>query len=155
MRPVIKTCSLALLVAGIGFSASTSFAAGGGAAAEELLPTHADAAVVLAKYSGLFDGYVSDEATLNDCVAFLNRSGIYFGLLEVINGTEFTVVDCARVMGQMNLLFSGEAECLAGKVKLPLGIDSWEEFCILNDVKYVQGYESLKSTLDLLQHLSR
>ncbi len=117
------------------------------------VPSHADAAVIFAKYSGLFDEYVSEEASLNECVAFLNRNGIYFGLLEVVNGSDFTLHDCARVMGQMNLVFSGEAEYLAGKVKLPSGIDSWDEFCILNDVKYVQGYESLTETLVMLRDL--
>ncbi len=117
------------------------------------VPSHADAAVIFGKYSGLFDEYVSEEASLNECVAFLNRNGIYFGLLEIVNGADFTLHDCARVMGQMNLVFSGEAEYLGGKVKLPSGIDSWDEFCILNDVKYVQGYESLMETLVMLRGL--
>ena len=58
------------------------------------------------------------------------------------------------MMGQLNLVFSGEADYLAGKVKLPLGIDSWEEFCILNDVKFVQGYQNLVATLEMLRNLS-
>lgn len=119
------------------------------------VPSHADAAVIFARYCGLFDRYVPDDASLNECVSFLNKTGIYFGLLEVVNGTTFTLQDCARVMGQMNLVFSGEAEYVAGKVKLPLGVESWEDFCILNDVKYIQGYENLVTTLDMLHKLSR
>ncbi|MEN7973794.1 MAG: hypothetical protein ABFR47_08170, partial [Verrucomicrobiota bacterium] len=71
------------------------------------VPTHADAAIILAKFSGYFDQYVDDEADLNECVAFLNETGIYFGLMEVVNGTEFTAGDCARAMGQISLVLSG------------------------------------------------
>lgn len=110
---------------------------------ERRVPTHADAALVLAKYSGLFDRYVKSDATLTQCVAFLNTHGIYFGLMEVVNGTGFTSNDCARVMGQVELVMNGEAEFTVGKVKLPKGIDSWEDFCILNGVEYVQGYEAI------------
>ena len=117
-------------------------------------PSHADAAVIFAKYSGLFDRYVPEDATLNDCVAFMNRTGIYFGLLEVVNGTDFKPEDCARVMGQINLVFSGEAEYSAGKIKLPEGIESWKDFCILNDVKYIEGYRNLVSILTVLHDLA-
>ena len=129
-------------------------AAGQGVQPQPIEVTHADAAVIFVRYSGLFDRYIKGDEALNECVAFLNKTGIYFGLLEVVNGSEFTPGDCARVMGQMNLVFSGEAEYLAGKVKLPIDIDSWEEFCILNDVKYVQGYQNLVATLVMLRNLS-
>lgn len=118
-------------------------------------PTHADAAVILAKYSGFFDRYVAEDATLNDCVSFLNQTGIYFGLMEIVNGAEYTLEDCARTMGQMSLVFSGEAHYLAGKVMLPKGIDSWEELCILNDVKYDEAYKSLINTLIVLHNISQ
>ena len=121
----------------------------------EIVPTHADAVMFFAKYSGLFDRYVSADASLNDCVSFLNGSGVYFGLLEVVNGSAFRVKDCARVMGQMNLVFSGEADYLHGKVKLPLGVASWEEFCILNNVKYADGYRRLVGTTVFIYDLSR
>lgn len=107
------------------------------------VPTHADAALILAKYSGLFDRYVQKEATLSECVTFLNNTGIYFGLLEVANGKEFTIADCARTMGQIELVLSGEAEYLSGKVKLPKGVDSWVDFCIMNGVHYVEGYQAM------------
>lgn len=107
------------------------------------VPTHADAAIVLAKYSGLFDRYVNADASLSECVSFLNKHGIYFGLMEVVNGTYFNKKDCARVMGQIELVLTGEAEFSVGKVKLPKGIDSWEDFCTLNGVAYVQGYEAI------------
>ena len=119
-----------------------------------VIPTHADAAIIFAKYSGLFDRYVQDNATLDECVSFLNGAGVYFGLFEIVNGAEFTLQDCARVMGQMNLLFSGEAERQSGKVRLPKGMDSWVEFCILNDVKYIDGYKNLCATTRILHGLS-
>lgn len=114
---------------------------------QERVLTHADAAFILARYSGLFDRYLSQDAGLNECVAFLNKHGIYFGLLEVVNGAEFTQKDCARAMGQIELVFSGEAEFFHGKVKLPKDVESWEEFCILNDVKYLEGYQSMQELM--------
>ena len=111
------------------------------------VPTHADAAIIIAKHSGLFNRYVSSDASLNECVSFLNKTGVYFGLMEVVNGQEFTLKDCARVMGQVELVLSGEAEFIAGKVKLPKGIDSWEDFCIMNGVEYVNGYRAMVQVL--------
>ena len=116
------------------------------AKAERVL-THADAAVILAKYSGYFDRYVDPDADLTDCVAFLNRTGIYFGLMEVVNGDEFTVTDCARAMGQIDLVLSGRAVFLHGKVKLPKGIATWEEFCIMHGVRYVRGHRAMQEIL--------
>ncbi len=117
------------------------------------VPTHADAAVILAKHTGLFDRYVTSEATLTECVAFLNKYGIYFGLMEVVNGKEFTLNDCARVMGQIELVFSGEAEYIAGKVKLPNNIASWEEFCTMSQVNYVEGHKAIVQAMVFAQQL--
>ncbi len=118
----------------------------GGEKPEPVL-THADAAVMLAKYSGFFDRYVSEEADLNECVAFLNKTGIYFGLLEVVNGAEFTLDDCARAMGQIELVLSGEAQLSSGKVKLPDGFGSWHEYCLVNDVKFQDAYRTMLGML--------
>ena len=104
------------------------------------LLTHADAAEILAKYSGYFDRYVAKDAGLNECAVFLNKTGIYFSLLKVLNGTEFTEDDCARAMGQIDLILSGHAEFSMGKVKLPTGIVSWKEFCTMHGVDYAEGY---------------
>jgi hypothetical protein len=123
------------------------------ATAESLSPkkfTHADAAVILAKYSGFFDRYVSESASLNDCVAFLNETGIYFGLLEVVNGTEFTQDDFARVSGQMALVFSGEAVYDGGKVKLPNGIATWSDYCIMTDVNFAKDYQEILDKFQLM-----
>ena len=109
--------------------------------------THADAAVMLAKFSGFFDRYVSEDADLNECVAFLNKTGIYFGLLEVINGAEFTQNDCARAMGQIKLVLSGEALFSSGKVKLPSGLDSWDQYCTMSAVKYEEAYQTMLGML--------
>ena len=105
--------------------------------------THADAAVILAKYSGFFDRYIEADASLNDCVSFLNRAGIYFGLMEVVNGSEFTPKDFARTMGQITLVFDGEAEFDLGKVKLPNAIATWQEFCTMSGVDFVTGHQSM------------
>jgi len=113
----------------------------------QVVPTHADAAVILAKYSGLFDRYVAQDADLSDCVSFLNKHGIYFGLMEVVNGKAFTIKDCARVMGQIDLVLSGEAEYATGKVILPKGVASWGDLCIMNGVMYKEGYEAIVHAL--------
>ena len=109
--------------------------------------THADAAVILAKYSGFFDRYVDKDADLNECVAFLNKIGVYFGLMEVVNHSDFTVEDCARSMGQIELVLSGEAVFVSGKVKLPKGVESWGDFCIMNEIKYVEGHQAMLNLL--------
>lgn len=113
------------------------------------VPTHADAAIILAKYAGFFDRYVTTDADLDECLAFLNKTGVYFGWLEVLNGTEFTVEDCARSMGQIDLILSGEAEFSVGKVKLPKGIVSWMDFCIMNGVGYVEGYRAMLEIVNM------
>jgi len=110
--------------------------------------THADAVMILAKYSGYFNRYVDADADLNECTAFLNKTGIYFGLLEVVNRSEFTVDDCARAMGQIDLVLSGDAEFFLGKVKLPKGIESWGEFCTMHGVDYVKGHRVMVKMRD-------
>ena len=120
-----------------------------GGAGQEPILTHADAAIILAKYSGFFQRYVDEDADLNECVAFLNKTGIYFGLLEVVDGTEFTVENCARAMGQINLVLSGDAGFSMGKVKLPKGVDSWNQFCIMNGIKYVEGHRVMLGMPDM------
>jgi len=111
--------------------------------------THADAAILFAKHLSLFDGYVADEASLDECVQFLNKTGIYFGLLEVINGAEFAFEDCARVMGQIELVLNGEAEYTFGKVSLPDRIRSWEEYCVLNGLEYRLAHQRLLESVKL------
>jgi hypothetical protein len=105
--------------------------------------THSDAAIILAKYSGYFNRYVDPDAGLNECVVFLNKTGIYFGLMEILNETEFTHEDCARAMGQIDLVLSGEALYSHGKVKLPKGIETWEEFCSMHGVNYAAAHQMM------------
>ena len=109
--------------------------------------THADAAVVLSKYFGFFDRYVSPDATVGACVSFLNDTGIEFAVMDVITEKEFIIKDCARVTGQISLVFSGEAKYLGGKVMLPNEFSSWEEFCLMNDVHYEDIYRSVTKML--------
>ncbi|HSR88171.1 MAG TPA: hypothetical protein VLL07_04405 [Pontiella sp.] len=120
-----------------------------------IIPTHADAAYIIFKYSGLFDRYGTQDANIDDCVAFLNDHGVYFGLLEVVSGSEFTLKDCARVMGQISLVFSGDAEYLGGKVILPKDVASWEAFCIMNEVEYVQAYEAVRNAVRRAKVITR
>ena len=120
-----------------------------------IVPTHADAAYIIFKFSGLFDRYGTQDADISDCVSFLNDHGVYFGLLEVVSGEEFTLKDCARVMGQISLIFSGDAEYLGGKVILPKDVASWESFCIMNEVKYVETYEAVLNAVHRAKGISR
>lgn len=114
-----------------------------------------DAAVVFAKYSGWFDRYIASDADLGECVAFLNKTGIYFGMLEVATGAEFTVQDCARTMGQAELVFSGDADFVGGKVKLPEQMASWMEYCNLNDIEYVRAFGTMKEMLRVADQKNR
>lgn len=130
-------------------AAVVGLARGGESGKQERVLTHADAAIILAKHSGFFDRYVDQEAELAECVAFLNKTGIYFGLKEVIDGAEFTVGDCARALGQLDLVFGGEAEFYLGKVKLPKGIESWEEFCTMHGVNHVERHRVMVRILQV------
>ena len=141
LRPTTRWLFVALFLCG--------FAWGGNSNGRKPVLMHADAAVILAKYSGFFDRYVEEDADLNECVAFLNRTGIYFGLLEVVNGSEYTAKDCARSMGQINLVLSGDAEFSIGKVKLPKGVESWEDFCTMNHVEYVKSHQTMLKMLNM------
>ena len=62
--------------------------------------------------------------------------------------------DCARTMGQIELVLAGEAEYVGGKVKLPKGIDSWEVFCIMNHVEFAKGYRKLVETHRVAKSMS-
>ena len=149
----LRVCILSMVV----FWAALSLSAGPDemASDREAVPTHADAAFIITKYSGLFDQYGLQDASLNECVAFLNDHGVYFGLLEVVSGREFTRTDCARVMGQIRLVFSGDAEYLGGKVKLPKGVDSWDVFCIMEDIKFIEAYGAIQNAVRRADEISR
>ena len=147
----------AFILSGVVFGSALSLSAGSDemASDRQIVPTHADAAFIITKYSGLFDRYGLQDANVSECVAFLNDHGVYFGLLEVVSGRVFTRQDCARVMGQISLVFSGDAEYLGGKVKLPKGVDSWEAFCIMEDIKFIELYEAIRNTLSRADEIVR
>ncbi|MBN2704234.1 MAG: hypothetical protein JXR23_08485 [Pontiellaceae bacterium] len=112
--------------------------------------THKYAAVVFAKRAGIFDEYVDSDATLSDCVSFMNEQGILFSLSDVVSQKKFTSKDCARVMGQMSLIFLGEAKRefgSVGMIMLPDNIDSWEQYCIINGVEYKEMYKKLEAAV--------
>jgi len=96
-------------------------------------PTFADLSVLLAK--GYFKNHVLADASLEQCTAFLNDHGVCFSLFDLMDSTAaVTQEDFARVVGQSTLIFLGEAEVEDGCVKKPLGIDTWVDYCLLNDV---------------------
>ncbi len=138
--------SLLWLAAGFFLFSGIAFGQESGEPPKRVL-THADAGVMLAKYSGYFDRYVPESADLNECIAFLNKNGVYFGLMEVINGDEFTASDYARSAGQIDLLLKGEAEFSAGKVKLPKDLETWQDYCTMSDIDFVEGYRRMLEKL--------
>lgn len=96
-------------------------------------PTFGDLAVLLAK--GYFGGYVKQDASLEQCAAFLNSRGVSFSLFDLMDPSKgVTQEDLARVVGQSMLLFSGEAEVVNGCIKKPLEAETWVDYCLLNDI---------------------
>jgi len=84
---------------------------------------------------GYFKDDVSADASLEQCSAFLNDHGICFSLFDLMDPTAVvTPEDFARVVGQSTLIFLGEAEVDEGCVKKPSGVDTWVDYCLLNDV---------------------
>ena len=96
-------------------------------------PTFGDLAVILAK--GHFRDYVGQNASMEECVTFLNGKGVSFSLFDLIDPDKaVTKEDCARVVGQSILLLSGEAEVVNGRIKKPLAAKTWVDYCLLNDI---------------------
>jgi len=96
-------------------------------------PTFADLSVLLAK--GYFKNHVPADATLEQCAAFLNSQGVCFSLFDLMDSKAVvTKEDFARVVGQSTLLFLGEADVVNGSIKKPLRIETWVDYCLLNDV---------------------
>lgn len=104
--------------------------AGGGYSAT---PTFGDLAVLVAK--GYFGAYVKQDASLEQCVLFLNSRGVKFSLFDLLDRNKAVAKeDFARVVGQSKLLFLGEAELVNGSIKKPLGAETWVDYCLLNDI---------------------
>jgi hypothetical protein len=104
-------------------------------AASSAAPTFGDLAVLLAK--GYFGSYVKQDASLEQCVAFLNSKGVCFSLFDLMDVNKaVTQEDCARVVGQSMLLFSGEAEIINGCIKKPLEAETWVDYCLMNDIDF-------------------
>ncbi len=96
-------------------------------------PSFANLSVLLAK--GYFQDHISENASLKECVEFLNQQGVYFSFFDVLDQcVVVTQEDVARVMGQCTLVFLDEAEVVAGSIKRPDGIRTWVDYCLLNDV---------------------
>lgn len=96
-------------------------------------PTFADLSVLLAK--GYFENHVPLEASLQECVAFLNSQGIWFSIFDLMDqNAVVTKEDFARVVGQSTLLFLGEARIIKGSITKPQEIETWVDYCLLNDV---------------------
>jgi hypothetical protein len=96
-------------------------------------PGFADLAVLLAK--GWFSSYVPQNASLAECAVFLNSQGICFDLFDLMDSSvPETQEDFARVIGQAQLLLSGEAERTNGCIRRPLEAETWVDYCLLNDI---------------------
>jgi hypothetical protein len=103
--------------------------AGGYAAA----PVYGDLAVLAAK--GYFGAYVKQDASLEQCVVFLNSRGVRFSLFDLVDRSKtVTKEEFARVVGQSMLLFAGEAELVNGYIKKPSEAETWVDYCLLNDI---------------------
>ena len=95
--------------------------------------TFSDLAVSLAK--GYFKNYVNKDASLEECVAFLNDKGVCFSLFDLMD-PDLVVKkeDFARVLGQSALLFLGEARVVNGCIEKPMMAKTWVDYCLLNGV---------------------
>ncbi len=90
------------------------------------------------------------DASLEQCVAFLNSKGVCFSLFDLMDPDKTVLKeDVARVVGQSMLLFSGEAEVANGCIKKPLGAEKWVDYCLLNDIPLEPVWNGfVKSTAD-------
>ena len=123
MRNLRHTIFLLLFTAGL--SPVASFAQ----------PTFADLAVLLAK--GYFKSHVPSDATPEQCATFLNSKGVYFSLFDLMDSQAIvTKEDFAKVVGQSTLLFLGEAVVVNGGIEKPLRIETWVDYCLLNDIDF-------------------
>jgi hypothetical protein len=92
-----------------------------------------DLAVFAAKE--YFGGYIAKDASLERCVTFLNSRGVSISLFDLMDqGKAVTKEDFARVAGQAKLLFLGDAEFKKGNVQKPLEVETWVDYCLLNDI---------------------
>jgi hypothetical protein len=112
--------------------------------------SYADATLMLAKYSGFFDRYVPENATLSECIFFLKKQGVGIDLQKIRSKASFSKKECAQMMGQINLLLLGEARVSsAGEIALPEGLDSWEEYCTINGVEFFEAYQTMTKMLHM------
>ncbi len=82
-----------------------------------------------------FGGYIAKDASLERCVTFLNSRGVSISLFDLMDqGRVVTKEDFARVAGQAKFLFLGEAEFQKGCIRKPLEVETWLDYCLLNDV---------------------
>ncbi len=74
---------------------------------------------------------------MEECVEFLNSQGVHFSIFDLMDSKAVvTKEDFARVVGQSTLLFLGEAEPVGGGIRKPQGIETWVDYCLLNDVEF-------------------
>lgn len=110
-----------------------AFALWGMSAAGDVELTFADLSVLIAKQ--YFSKNVSSSASLEQCAAFLNSEGIRVSLFDVMSrGKSVPREEFARMMGQATLIFTGEAAADDNGIKKPSGIDTWVDYCELNDI---------------------
>jgi hypothetical protein len=110
-------------------------------------PTFGDLAVLLAK--GYFKEYVPEDASLEECVGFLNDQGVCFSLFDVMDRkARVSKEDFARAVGQSKLLFLGEAEVYNGCIKRPLDVSSWVDYCLLNDIGLIDMWHGFSRRVE-------
>lgn len=104
-------------------------------------PTYGDLAVLLAR--GYFKDAVSPNASVEECVAFLNGNGVQFSIFDLMDpDIRVTKEKFARAVGQSQLLLSGEATVENGVIIRPNNIASWFDYCLLNDINLSEMWTS-------------
>ena len=95
------------------------------------------------KYSGLFDRHINENYSVLDCVHFLNSNGIKVDWISVYENKPFDLKCMARISGQTFLMFGGDIKHDSGFYELPEKFNSWEEFCVINNLDYLKTFNNL------------
>lgn len=105
-------------------------------------------AVLLAK--GWFPDHVARNASVAECVDFLNKHGICFSIFDLMNpAAKVTYEDLARVAGQAAILFEGEAVIERGCIKKPKEMKTWVDYCLLNDIEINEIWKKFQLNVDV------
>ena len=115
--------------------------------------TYGEAALSIVKYSKLFDDNISKNIEINEInvnslknpyAIYLTSIGVSFDPIFVEFKRIFNLEDASRVVGQIYLIHSGEIKITGKKIQLPMGYNSWIEFCEINSLKPNDFLNALK-----------